>query len=141
MTWETQRRSRLEIESGGVWVRVPIKNCLSVWMRLSVRRDARIWTGLQLARGLAGDEARTTGRPLWPSWEATALSALFHFMAVRVSGDLGEQSGRRLLITLMSSKISITPSLPHLPDEVVGSDQIWSGPRISNCRKPALENG
>ena len=26
-----------------------------------------------------------------------------------------------------------------LVDEVVGSDQIWSGPRISNCRKPALE--
>ena len=26
-----------------------------------------------------------------------------------------------------------------LVDEVVGSDQLWSGPRISNCRKPALE--
>ena len=24
VTWETQRRSRLEIESGGVWVRVPM---------------------------------------------------------------------------------------------------------------------
>ena len=29
VTWETQRRSRLEIESGGVWVRVPNQNCLS----------------------------------------------------------------------------------------------------------------
>ena len=29
--WEMQRRSRLEIESGCVWVRVPIKTvCLSV---------------------------------------------------------------------------------------------------------------
>ena len=34
-----QRRSRLEIESGGVWVRVPNQNCLSV--PLPTERDTR----------------------------------------------------------------------------------------------------
>ena len=42
MTWEMQRRSRLEIESGGVWVRVPIKNWDILRDRYEQSHDCRV---------------------------------------------------------------------------------------------------